>query len=76
MPPARMRGDGRKAKNPKQTLFRLLKYMKPHIPKLLVVCCCIVLTAIAQTRSTTAIGSLVDDHLCLCWLPVLRIWLL
>ena len=63
MPPVRMRGDGRKAKNPKQTLFRLLKYMKPHLPKLLVVCCCIVLTAIAQTRSTTAIGGLVDDYL-------------
>ena len=63
MPPVRMRGDGRKAKNPKQTLFRLLKYMKPHLPKLLVVCCCILLTAIAQTRSTTAIGGLVDDYL-------------
>ena len=30
MPPIRMKGDGRKAKNPKKTLTRLLSYMKPH----------------------------------------------
>ena len=29
MPPVRMRGDGRKAKNPKQTLLRLMSYLKP-----------------------------------------------
>ena len=28
MPPARMRGDGRKAKNPAKTLARLLGYLK------------------------------------------------
>ena len=27
MPPVRMRGDGRKAKDPKKTLGRLLKYL-------------------------------------------------
>ena len=27
MPPARMRGDGRKARNPGKTLVRLLSYM-------------------------------------------------
>ena len=27
MPPARMMGDGRKAKNPKKTIARLLSYM-------------------------------------------------
>ena len=63
MPPARMRGDGRKAKDPKKTLLRLLKYMLPHAPKLVLVFGCIILTAVAQTRSTTAIGTLVDDHL-------------
>lgn len=31
MPPVRMRGDGRMAENPKQTLLRLLGYMK-NIP--------------------------------------------
>ena len=68
MPPARMRGDGRKAKDPKKTLLRLLKYMLPHAPKLVLVFGCIILTAVAQTRSTTAIGTLVDDHL----LPMLK----
>ena len=28
MPPAKMRGDGRKAKDPKKTLLRLLSYLK------------------------------------------------
>ena len=37
MPPIRMKGDGRKAKNPKKTLLRLLGYMKPHIPVLIIV---------------------------------------
>ena len=37
MPPVRMRGDGRKAKNPKKTLLRLLSYMKPYLPTLGVV---------------------------------------
>ena len=32
MPPVRMRGDGRKAKDPKKVLLRLLSYMKQYIP--------------------------------------------
>ncbi len=63
MPPAKMRGDGRKAKNPMRTLLRLLKYMKPHIPVLLGVLVCIVVTSLAQTTSTTAIGKIVDNYL-------------
>ena len=38
MPPPRMMGHGRKAKNPKQTFLRLLKYMlqyKFHIAMVL-----------------------------------------
>ena len=34
MPPAHMRGDGRKAKDPKKTLLRLLSYLKHYIPTL------------------------------------------
>ena len=37
MPPVRMRGDGRKAKDPKKTLSRLLSYMGKYIPVLFVV---------------------------------------
>ena len=60
MPPVRMRGDGRKAKNPKKTLLRLLGYLKKHFITLVAVMLCIVATAYAQTQSSTALGKLVD----------------
>ena len=63
MPPVRMRGDGRKAKNPGKTLLRLLSYMKKYIPVLLLVLVCIVVTAIAQTTGSQSIGTLVDDYI-------------
>ena len=63
MPPVRMRGDGRKAKNPKKTLLRLLSYMKQYIPVLLLVLVCIVVTAVAQTTGSESIGTLVDDYI-------------
>ena len=63
MPPVRMKGDGRKAKNPKKTLLRLLGYMKPHIPVLFLVLVCIIVAALAQTTGSESIGKLVDDHL-------------
>jgi len=63
MPPVRMRGDGRKAKDPKKTLLRLLGYMKQYIPILLLVLVCIIVTAIAQTTGSESIGTLVDDYI-------------
>ena len=63
MPPVRMRGDGRKAKNPGKTLMRLLGYMKQYIPILLLVLVCIIVTAIAQTTGSESIGTLVDDYI-------------
>ena len=63
MPPVKMRGDGRKAKNPKQTLLRLLGYMKPYTLNLVVVMVCVVVTAFAQTRGSENIGNLVDDYI-------------
>ncbi len=63
MAPPRMRGDGRKAKNPGKTLLRLLSYLKKYWYVLAVVLVCIVLTAVAQTRSSTALGELVDDFI-------------
>ncbi len=63
MPPVKMRGDGRKAKNPKKTLLRLLGYMRQYIPTLLVVLLCIVVSAIAQTAGSENIGNLVDDYI-------------
>ena len=58
-----MRGDGRKAKDPKKTFFRLLGYMKPYILNLIVVVICVVVTAFAQTRGSENIGHLVDDYI-------------
>ncbi len=63
MPPVRMRGDGRKAKNPGKTLLRLLGYMKRYIPILILVLLCIVVTAVAQTTGSESIGTLVDDYI-------------
>ena len=63
MPPVKMRGDGRKAANPKKTLFRLLSYLKPFWPILVVVMICIVINAIAQTAGSVALGKLVDNHI-------------
>ena len=63
MPPVRMRGDGRKARNPKKTLLRLLGYMKRYLPILALVLVCIFLSSYAQTAGSAALGKLVDDYI-------------
>ena len=63
MPPVKMKGDGRMAKNPKKTLMRLLGYMKKYIPTLIVVLLCICITAFASTTGSAALGTLVDDYI-------------
>ena len=63
MPPVKMRGDGRKAKNPKKTLLRLLSYMKRYTPTLMFVMVCIILTSVAQAQGSRALGPLVDDYI-------------
>ena len=64
MPPMRPpRGAMKKAKDPKKTLFRLLSYLKKYIPTLLIVIVCIVLTAVASTTGSTALGQLVDNFI-------------
>ena len=61
MPPVKMRGDGRKAKNPKQTISRLLSYLGGYKKTLVVVVVCIILSAIAQAASSASLGTLVDN---------------
>ena len=63
MPPVKMSGDGRMAKDPKKTLGRLLKYLMQYKLTILVVLLCIFVTAFAQTRGSTALGRLVDDYI-------------
>ena len=63
MPPVRMRGDGRKAKDPKKTLGRLLKYLMNYKLRLFCVIACIFITALVQSQSATALGRLVDEFI-------------
>ena len=63
MPPVRMRGDGRKARNPGKTLVRLLSYMLKYWYILLVVLACIIVNSIAQSAGSVALGQLVDDFI-------------
>ena len=63
MPPAKMRGDGRKAKAPKKTFFRLLSYLGKYKFIMGVVVLCIVLAALAQALTSSSLGTLVDDYI-------------
>ena len=63
MPPARMRGDGRMAKNPKQTITRLLSYMAQYKLTMVIVVICIIFSAIAMAVSSASLGTLVDGYI-------------
>ena len=63
MPPVKMKGDGRKAKDPKKTIGRLLGYMRRYIPILIIVLLCICMNAFASTTGSAALGTLVDDYI-------------
>ena len=63
MPPVKMKGDGRKAKDPKKTIGRLLGYMRRYIPILIIVLLCICVNAFASTTGSAALGTLVDDYI-------------
>ena len=63
MPPVKMKGDGRKARDPKKTLTRLLGYMRKYIPILVIVLLCICVNAFASTTGSAALGTLVDDYI-------------
>ncbi len=47
----------------KGTVKRVLSYMKPFIPQLIVVCLCILVTSGASVASSLFIGSLIDDYI-------------
>ena len=52
MPPVKMKGDGRMAKDPKKTLARLLGYLRKYRFQLLAVLVCIILNSVAQTAGS------------------------
>ena len=59
----KMRGDGRMAKKPKQTISRLLSYMARYKGTLAVVGVSVVFSAVAQAASSASLGALVDDYI-------------
>ena len=68
MAPPRMMGDGRKAKDPKKTILRILKYMLQYKLTIFFVLLCILTTALVSAINSTALGDLVDDYI----LPMVR----
>ncbi|MBQ9929355.1 MAG: ABC transporter ATP-binding protein [Oscillospiraceae bacterium] len=63
MPPIKMKGDGRKAKDPKKTLLRLFSYMKPYKVQLIISMVCLLLAAVAQAASSKSIQYVIDDYI-------------
>jgi len=47
----------------KKTVLRLLTYLKPYWPRLLLVMCCIVISAVASVSSATFLGRIIDNHI-------------
>ena len=47
----------------KKTALRLLTYLKPYWPQLILVLCCIVISAIASVSSATFLGRIIDNHI-------------
>ena len=62
MPPVKMRGDGRKAKNPKKTFTRLLRYLLPYKVNLIGMLACTILATVASVLSNTSAGTLIRDY--------------
>ena len=63
MPPVRMKGDGRKAKDPKKTLLRLLSYMKPYTGTMILVVICILLGSLASALSSYSLEPLINNYI-------------
>ncbi len=62
MPPVKMRGDGRKAKNPKKTFSRLLSYLLPYKHNIIGMAICTILSTVASVMSNTSAGKLISDY--------------
>ena len=63
MPPIKMRGDGRKAKNPKKTFARLLSYLKPYTGNMIGMVICIIVSAVASVLSNASLSKLIEDFI-------------
>ena len=63
MPPIRMKGDGRKAKDPKKTIARLLSYLKPYKGTMALVVLCILLSSLATALSSYSLDPLINNYI-------------
>ena len=63
MPPVHMKGDGRKAKDPKKTLARLFSYMKPYRGTMILVVICILLGSLASALSSYSLDPLIETYI-------------
>ena len=63
MPPPRIMGDGRKARDPKKTFVRLLGYLLQYKFHILLVLLCIFAHALVHSRSAVMLGTLVDEYI-------------
>ena len=63
MPPVHMKGDGRKAKDPKKTLLRLLSYMKPYRGTMILVVVCILMGSLATALSSYSLDPLINNYI-------------
>jgi len=61
--PRGMRMMGPRKPINKKTVLRVLTYLKPYWPRLLLVLCCIIVSAVASVSSATFLGRIIDDHI-------------
>ncbi len=47
----------------KKSLGRLLGYVKPYWPRLILVLCCVILNAVATASAANFLGEVIDDHI-------------
>lgn len=57
------RGMGPRQPLDKKSLLRLMRYLKPYWPRLLLVLFCIVMNAVATAMSAKFIGIVIDEHI-------------
>ena len=60
MPPVKI---PKKAKDPKATIARLLRYLKRYQMTMILVVVCIIVAAIAMAAGSASLGTLVDDYI-------------
>ncbi len=61
MPPVRLPKDGRKAKNPLHTFKRLFGYLRPYWVILLIMCFCLIASAVVQVLGDKSLEYIIDN---------------